>query len=122
MRLSDFLIIGCGVLLNAMAQLGLKTATLATGPLQLSSQGWRRVFEVFAVAPFWWALAAYGASVLIWVFGLSRVPVGQAYPLLSLGYVINIGFAWWLLGEVPNAQRVAGVLVIVVGVVLVARS
>jgi drug/metabolite transporter (DMT)-like permease len=36
--------------------------------------------------------------------------------------VINIGLAWWLLGEVPNAQRVAGVAVIVVGVILVARS
>ena len=35
--------------------------------------------------------------------GLSRVPVSQAYPLLSLGYVLNVGLAWWLLGEVPNA-------------------
>ncbi|MBV8783485.1 MAG: EamA family transporter, partial [Gammaproteobacteria bacterium] len=53
---------------------------------------------------------------------LSRVPVSQAYPLLSLGYVINIFLAWWLLAEAPNLQRVAGIAVIVVGVVLVARS
>jgi uncharacterized membrane protein len=39
-----------------------------------------------------------------------------------MGYVINIGLAWWLLNEVPNAQRVIGIGVIVVGVVLVARS
>jgi drug/metabolite transporter (DMT)-like permease len=50
------------------------------------------------------------------------VPVSQAYPLLSLGYVINLGLAWWLLGEVPNVQRVAGIGIIVVGVVVVARS
>jgi drug/metabolite transporter (DMT)-like permease len=48
--------------------------------------------------------------------------VSQAYPLLSLGYVINIGLAWWLLGEVPNVQRVAGIAVIVAGVILVTRS
>jgi drug/metabolite transporter (DMT)-like permease len=42
--------------------------------------------------------------------------------MLSMGYVINIGLAWWLLGEVPNAQRVIGIGVIVAGVVLVARS
>jgi len=36
--------------------------------------------------------------------------------------VITLGLAWWLLGEVPNVQRVAGVGVIVLGVVLVARS
>jgi drug/metabolite transporter (DMT)-like permease len=48
--------------------------------------------------------------------------VSQAYPLLSLGYVINIGLAWWLRGEVPNVQRVAGIAVIGVGVMLVTRS
>jgi drug/metabolite transporter (DMT)-like permease len=35
---------------------------------------------------------------------------------------MNIGLAWWLLGEMPNVQRVAGIAVIVLGVVLVARS
>jgi drug/metabolite transporter (DMT)-like permease len=35
---------------------------------------------------------------------------------------MNIGLAWWLFGEVPNAQRVIGVGVIIAGVVLVARS
>ena len=59
---------------------------------------------------------------MVWIVGLSRVPVSQAYPLLSLGYVLNIGLAWWLFGEVPNAQRILGVGVIIVGVVLVARS
>ena len=48
--------------------------------------------------------------------------MSQAYPLLSMGYVLNIGLAWWLFGEVPNAQRVIGIGVIIAGVVLVARS
>jgi len=96
-KLTDFSILFSGVLLNALAQLGLKAATRVTGPLLAGDAG-------------------------VWLVGLSRVPVTQAYPLLSLGYVINIGLAWWLLGEVPNAQRVAGVAVIVVGVILVARS
>jgi multidrug transporter EmrE-like cation transporter len=30
--------------------------------------------------------------------------------------------AWWLFGEVLNAMRLAGIAVIIVGVVLVARS
>ena len=96
MKLADFAVLSCGVLLNALAQLGLKAL--------------------------WYALCAYGLSVVVWLVGLSRVPVSQAYPLLSLGYVINICLAWWLLGEVPNAQRVVGIGIIVLGVVLVARS
>ena len=123
MRLSDFSILVCGVLLNALAQLGLKAATRVTGPLIAGdARVWERGLNVLAVPSFWYAMLAYGLSVIVWTVGLSRVPVSQAYPLLSLGYVINIGLAWWLLGEVPNVQRVAGIGVIVLGVVLVARS
>ena len=123
MRLTDFAILFCGVLLNALAQLGLKAATRVSGPLVAGTGGvWQRAVELLAVPSLWFALCAYGLSVIVWLVGLSRVPVSQAYPLLSIGYIINIGLAWWLLGEVPNAQRVAGIGVIVVGVVLVARS
>jgi drug/metabolite transporter (DMT)-like permease len=123
LKLTDFSILFCGVLLNALAQLALKAATEVTGPLVATDAGvWQRGRELLTVPWFWFALSAYGLSVIVWTVGLSRVPVSQAYPLLSLGYVINIGLAWWLLGEVPNVQRVAGIGVIVLGVVMVARS
>jgi len=122
-RLSDFSILVSGVLLNALAQLGLKAATRVSGPIIAGDAGvWQRALSVLVVPSFWYAMLAYGLSVIVWTVGLSRVPVSQAYPLLSLGYVINIGLAWWLLGEVPNVQRVAGIGIIVLGVVLVARS
>jgi drug/metabolite transporter (DMT)-like permease len=122
-RLTDFLILFCGVLLNALAQLGLKAATRVSGPLVAGTgELWQRGLELLVVPSLWFALCAYGLSVIVWLIGLSRVPVSQAYPLLSIGYIINVGLAWWLLGEIPNAQRVAGIGVIVVGVVLVARS
>jgi drug/metabolite transporter (DMT)-like permease len=123
MRAIDFAVLSFGVLLNAAAQLGLKAATRVTGPLVAADGGtWNRALELITVPSLWFALTAYGLSVVVWLVGLSRVPVSQAYPMLSMGYVINIGLAWWLLGEVPNVQRVVGIGVIVAGVVLVARS
>jgi drug/metabolite transporter (DMT)-like permease len=123
MRGIDFAVLSFGVLLNAFAQLGLKAATRVTGPLIVPGGGtWSRALELITVPSLWFALSAYGLSVVVWLVGLSRVPVSQAYPMLSMGYVINIGLAWWLLGEMPNAQRVIGIGVIVAGVVLVARS
>ena len=123
MRLSDFSILCGGVLLKALARLGLQAATDATGPL-IAPDGamLRRALELLSVPWLWAALGCYGLSVVVWLVGLSRVPVSQAYPLLSLGYVLNIGLAWWLLGETPNVLRVAGIAVIVFGVVLVAKS
>lgn len=123
MRLTDFTVLLCGVLLNAFAQLWLKAATRVSGPLIAGDAGViAKAMQLIAVPSLWYALTAYGLSVVVWIVGLSRVPVSQAYPLLSLGYVLNIGLAWWLFGEVPNAQRVIGVVVIIGGVVLVARS
>lgn len=123
MKLADFSVLLCGVLLNAFAQLWLKAATRVSGPL-LTTDGHLpgKALQLLAVPSLWYALTAYGVSVIVWIVGLSRVPVSQAYPLLSLGYVLNIGLAWWLFDEVPNVQRVLGVGVIIAGVVLVARS
>jgi drug/metabolite transporter (DMT)-like permease len=122
-KLTDFAVLSTGVLLNALAQLGLKSATQVTGPLLAGDSGvLRRGLELLTVPALWGAVCAYALSLVVWIVGLSRVPVSQAYPLLSMGYVLNIGLAWWLLGEVPNAQRVVGIAVIVLGVVLVSRS
>jgi drug/metabolite transporter (DMT)-like permease len=122
-KLADFCILFCGVVLNAFAQLGLKAATRVSGPLQVGDSALlQRGLTLLSVPSLWLAVGAYGLSLIVWIVGLSRVPVSQAYPLLSLGYVLNVGLAWWLLGELPNVQRVAGIGVILLGVFLVARS
>jgi multidrug transporter EmrE-like cation transporter len=53
---------------------------------------------------------------------LSRVPVSVAYPMLSVGYIVNAVAAWYLFGESLTAQKLAGIAFIVCGVFLVARS
>jgi drug/metabolite transporter (DMT)-like permease len=61
-------------------------------------------------------------SVAVWIVGLSRVPVSIAYPMLSVGYIVNAVAAWYLFGESLTAQKLAGIGFIVCGVYLVARS
>ena len=123
MKWSVFAFLCGGVLLNLVAQLGLKAATDATGPLFGAGVDVpKRLLELLAVPWLWVALTCYGLSVIVWLVGLSRAPVSQAYPMLSLNYVLMVGLAWWLFNEVPNVERVVGILVIVVGVVLVFRS
>ncbi|MHB1869335.1 MAG: EamA family transporter [Steroidobacteraceae bacterium] len=123
MKWSVFAFLCGGVLLNLVAQLGLKAATDATGPLFGAGVDVpKRLLELLTVPWLWVALTCYGLSVIVWLVGLSRAPVSQAYPMLSLNYVLMVGLAWWLFNEVPNLERVVGILVIVVGVVLVFRS
>jgi len=60
--------------------------------------------------------------VIVWILALSRVDVSIAYPMLSIGYVVNALAAWSLLGEALTTQRVVGIGIIIVGVVVLSRS
>jgi multidrug transporter EmrE-like cation transporter len=112
MTLASFAFILTGVLLNAGAQLLLKAGTNAE-PL-----GLRLAIEPHILA----GLACYVVSVVVWVVALSKVPVSMAYPMLSIGYVVNAIAAYYLLGEAVTPMRFVGIGVIILGVFVVARS
>jgi multidrug transporter EmrE-like cation transporter len=54
--------------------------------------------------------------------GLSRVEVSIAYPMLSVGYLLNAVAAWYLFGEAVSVTRLVGIGIIIIGVYIVARS
>ena len=124
MTLPTFAFILCGVLLNACAQLLLKAGTNALGgAITLNGQNWFPTFvRVLTQWPIVAGLACYGISVVVWIIGLSRTDVTVAYPMLSLGYVVSAIGAWLFLGEIVSPQRMLALAVIVVGVVLLART
>jgi drug/metabolite transporter (DMT)-like permease len=64
-------------------------------------------------------LAAFGSSALFWLVTLSRVPLSTAYPVVSLSYVLILGFSTLVLGERPTPTVWAGALLIMGGVSLV---
>ena len=112
MTLASFAFLFTGVLLNAGAQLLLKAGTNAE-PL-----GLRLAIEPHILA----GLACYVVSVVVWVVGLSKVPVSIAYPMLSIGYLINAIAAYYLLGEAVTPMRLGGIGILIAGVFVVARS
>ena len=90
MTTSAFLFLLTGVLLNAAAQLLLKGGTNRMGVITLTADGWAATLMQMATQGYFIAgIAFYAVSVLVWILGLSRVPVSIAYPLLTLGYVVN---------------------------------
>lgn len=112
-----------GVLLNAVAQLLLKAGTNAVGTFAFTADNLFPVGLKVASNPFIVSgLGCYVISVVVWIMALSRVEVSLAYPMLSIGYVVNALAAWYLFGEALGAQRMVGIATIIVGVFLVARS
>ncbi|NJD87106.1 MAG: 4-amino-4-deoxy-L-arabinose transferase [Betaproteobacteria bacterium] len=118
-----FSLVLTGVLLNAAAQLLLKAGTNRIGEFAFSLDNVVPIGIKVASSPFvLGGLACYAVSVVVWIMALSRVPVSVAYPMLSIGYIVNAVAAWLLFGESLAAQKLVGIGFIVVGVWLVARS
>jgi multidrug transporter EmrE-like cation transporter len=123
MTLVSFALILTGVLLNAAAQLLLKAGTTAIGHFDFHLDnvlpiGLKLAFEPHILG----GLACYVVSVVVWILALSRVPVSIAYPMLSIGYIVNAVAAYYLFGEALAGQKLLGIGFIVIGVWLVARS
>ena len=123
MSLTAFSLLLTGVLLNTAAQLFLKAGTLRVGEFAFSVEnivpiGWKLATQPFIVA----GVGCYVISLVVWILGLSRVPVSIAYPMLSIGYIVSAIAAWYLFGESLTAQKIVGIGFIVIGVYLVATS
>jgi multidrug transporter EmrE-like cation transporter len=123
MNAISFALVLFGVLLNAAAQLLLKAGTNSIGHFEFSSAnlvpiGWKVATQPYILG----GLMCYAISVVVWIMALSRVEVSIAYPMLSIGYVVNAIAAYLLFGEAVGIQRLVGIAIIVVGVYVVAES
>lgn len=118
-----FALILTGVLLNTAAQLLLKTGMSQIGhfefvPANLIPIG----LKVAGNFPIIGGLFLYVMSVAVWLLVLSRVQVSFAYPMLSIGYVVNAIAAFYLFGEPLTSLRLLGIFIIIAGVYLVAQT
>jgi len=123
MKAPQLALVLTGVLLNAIAQLLLKAGAGSLAGVELRPANALLIAGRLVVSvPIIAGLACYALSVVLWILALVRVEVSVAYPMLSLGYVVNALAAWWLFGENLSGARLAGIDIILVGVWLVARS
>jgi len=123
MKSADLALILTGVMLNAVAQLLLKTGARAISGVAFSvANAWTLAERIAINPPILLGLVLYGISVVFWILALSRVDVSIAYPMLSIGYIVSALAGWLLFSESVGPARIAGILVIIAGVWLVARS
>jgi multidrug transporter EmrE-like cation transporter len=123
MNVLSFSLVLTGVLLNAVAQLALKASVRDVGAIELDLGASAPVALRLIGEPWLWlGLICYGISVVVWILALSRVDVSIAYPMLSLGYVVNALAAWALFGEALGLSRILGIGVIILGVIILARA
>lgn len=118
-----FILVLTGVLLNTTAQLLLKVGMTQIGEFEFTlANTWSVGFKIVSNLPIITGLSLYVASVAVWLLVLSRLPVSLAYPMLSLGYIVNAIAAYFLFGEPLTSMKLLGIFIIIAGVYVVAQN
>lgn len=72
-----------------------------------------------------WILSGFVSAFLAsmaWMAAMTRFDLGYAYPFMSLAFVIVMVFSVSFLGEAVSAAKVAGTLMVITGLIVIARA
>ena len=67
-------------------------------------------------------LAFYGVSLILWMMVLTRENLSFVYPLVAFSYVLTVTLSRLVLHEPVPSLRWLGLAVIVLGILMVAKS
>ena len=103
------------------ALLALGQVTLKVSLQQLGAFSWSWAFFSSAFTCVWFALCGlcFALSSVLWMYIVKHFPLSQAYPLISLSYVMGMLAAVFIFHEAVPLIRWVGVALIMLGVVLV---
>jgi len=120
--LKDMLLIVLSVSLAAVAQLLLKLGMTKVGKISSLASAPSMLVRALLNPTVLSGLAVFAISALSWLVVLSRVRLSIAYPMVSLGYIVTVFFAWRLLQEPIRPITIVGCLTIMLGVFIVSRG
>lgn len=122
MSLSLLSLILVSVALSASAQIAFKFgATHSVAPEVAGNL--LQTFTSMIMNP--WVLGGlfmYGLSAALWLLVLARTDVSVAYPFVGLGFIVTLAAGALLLGEQVTLVRVAGTVLVAIGVIMVAST
>jgi multidrug transporter EmrE-like cation transporter len=123
LEMSTWMLILIATVMGIVGQTMLKHGMNQMGPISLSTDTvpaivWQIVRSPFVIG----GLLIYGFGTFFWLVTLSRIDLSVAYPFVSLNHVLLFLIGWLILREAVSPMRAAGVAVICVGMILVARS
>jgi multidrug transporter EmrE-like cation transporter len=122
--MKSFTLVFISVILGSIGQILLKLGMNQVGkvevlrPIELISIFYR----IFSTPLILIALIAYAVSLVFWLFVLSRLPLGVAYPLLAISYVINPVLAHIFFRENVSTYQIVGITIICLGVFIIGKG
>ena len=111
------------VLLNTVGQIVMKAGATSLASINFSLSNLSQVFLTILKSPLMMsALTLYGLSAVVWIMALSKMDLSQAYPMTSIGYILTALIGVMAFGEVMTLNRLIGLGLILIGVLVLARG
>jgi drug/metabolite transporter (DMT)-like permease len=118
--LSGLVLLIPAILLSTTGELFFKMGMNRIGGFAFNPTALKTVLPRVIRTPFIWiGFVGFGLGAVFWLGVLSRVPLSLAYPILALSYLVVVVEAWLFLHERVSRQRLLGVFIVVIGVVIV---
>jgi drug/metabolite transporter (DMT)-like permease len=106
----------------AIGQMILKIGMTQVGELKFSD-GLVNIFSrTFSNLYVLGGLAFFGVNALLWLVVLSREKLSFAYPMVAFAYIVTILLSKFVLHEDIPLLRWSGLAVIIVGILMIAKS
>ena len=78
--------------------------------------------EALRLPRIWWGLISLGIGVVFWLMALAQGDLSLVYPLGSIQYLLTLFAARIFLDEKIDRLKLAGTLLVVLGIALIAKS
>ncbi len=107
------------ILLTVYGQIVIKWQVLKAGALPLDPAEKLRFLFHLVLNP--WVLSAFLAAFLAsvtWMAAMTKLQLGHAYPFMSLAFVLVILLSNVFFGEAITALKVAGIVLVVLGLAI----
>jgi drug/metabolite transporter (DMT)-like permease len=121
--LSGHLLIALTLFFTVYGQLVLKWQMGGAGPMPAA--GSDKILFLLRQLLNPWILSGFVAAFLAsmaWMAAMTRFELGYAYPFMSLAFVIVMIFSAIFIGEVVTLGKVLGTLMVIAGLVVIARA
>lgn len=119
---TPWLYVATTIALTVYGQLVVKWQVLRRGALPASLRGKAEFFAHLLVNP--WVISVLVAAfiaALSWMAAMSRLPLSRAYPFVGLSFALILVFSAVFFNETLTVPKVAGVGLIVAGLVVGTR-
>ena len=113
-----------GITVGAFGGILMKIGAGHIGPMQINSfvDLITFLFRLFTDVTNLAGMFLYFCSAVIWSYLLTKLNISIVQPILALTYVATPILAVFILGEHVPLMRWVGIAIIIVGVIVVARS